>query len=33
MDNKNLFDLTALLIKYEIVDLADIWSHFEEQEA
>jgi hypothetical protein len=28
-DCKSLFDLAALLIKHEIVDLTDIWSHFE----
>ena len=26
---QNLFDLTALLIKYEVIELGDIWPHLE----
>ena len=26
---QSLFDLTALLIKYEVIELGDIWSHLE----
>ena len=31
-DIKGLFDLAALLIKYQVIDLPDIWGHFDAKE-